>query len=158
MILVAGIGNIFLSDDGFGSEVARRLASEPLPEGVRVLDVGIRGLHLAYELLDGYDLLILVDALATGAAPGTVSVFEPEVDDLEPAVDAHGMDPATVLSTLKGLGGEVGRVLVVGCEPASLEEGMGLSPVVAQAVDAAVDAVRRLVARAVTPDAVSTTK
>jgi hydrogenase maturation protease len=144
-VLVAGIGNIFLSDDGFGVEVANRLAGLPVPEGVKVADFGIRGVHLAYELLDGYDAVILVDALPTGDPPGTVCVFEPETDDDRPGVlDAHGLDPAAVLSMLSKLGGQVGRTLVVGCQPATLDEGIGLSEPVAAAVDEAVHAVMML--------------
>ena len=79
-MLVAGIGNIFLGDDGFGVEVAQRLADRPMPEGVQVADFGIRGVHLAYELLDGYDALVLVDAVPMGEPPGTVAVIEPELD------------------------------------------------------------------------------
>jgi hydrogenase maturation protease len=148
-VLVAGIGNIFLSDDGFGSEVARELAREPMPEGVEVTDFGIRGIHLAYQLLDGYDALVLVDAVSRGEKPGTISLIEPDiladVDGEVPAsasVDAHGMDPESVLRSLAGLGGTVGRVLVVGCEPASLVEGMGLSDAVQAAVPLAVQAVK----------------
>jgi hydrogenase maturation protease len=144
--LVAGIGNVFLSDDAFGVEVATRLARHPVPEDVRVEDFGIRGLHLAYELLGDYDTLVLVDTLSQGEAPGTVVVFEPRLDDLRgAALDAHTMDPATVLSTLGELGGRVDRVLLVGCEPACLDEGMGLSPPVAAAVDRAVEAVLDLI-------------
>ena len=144
--LVAGIGNIFFGDDAFGVAVAGRLAGRALPEGVRVEDFGIRSVHLAYELLDGYDTLVLVDALATGETPGTVSVFEPSLDDLPAAtMDAHTMDPATVLATLAGLGGEVGRVLIVGCEPEGIDEGMGLSPPVAAAIDIAAETVMDLV-------------
>jgi hydrogenase maturation protease len=154
-ILVAGIGNIFQSDDGFGSEVARRLLAGPaLPEGVRVVDYGIRGVHLAYELLDGYDAAILVDATRQGDEPGTIYVIEPDVEGIETEsglaeagiVDAHGMDPASVLALLQSLGGHVDRLLVVGCEPADVEEGMGLSDAVAAAVDEACGVVRRLVA------------
>lgn len=149
-VLVAGVGNIFLSDDGFGSEVARRLATEPFPEGVRVVDSGIRGLHLAYELLDGYDTAILIDAAPRGGAPGTVYVIEP---DLQPGdgpaegslLDAHGMEPVAVLSLLATLGGSVRRVFVVGCEPATVEEGIGLSEPVARAVAEAAGVVRELV-------------
>ncbi|HET9772594.1 MAG TPA: hydrogenase maturation protease [Acidimicrobiia bacterium] len=153
-ILVAGIGNIFQSDDGFGSEVARRLlAGPPLPDGVSVVDYGIRGVHLAYELLDGYDAAILVDATRQGDAPGTIYVIEPDVEGIETEsglaeagiVDAHGMDPASVLALLHSLGGHVDRLLVVGCEPADVEEGMGLSDNVAAAVDEACRVVRRLV-------------
>ncbi|HEX8581191.1 MAG TPA: hydrogenase maturation protease [Acidimicrobiales bacterium] len=144
--LVAGIGNVFNGDDGFGPEVARRLLDRPLPDGVRVEDYGIRGVHLAYELLDGYDLVVLVDALPRGEAPGTVYVLEPEVDvDAAPPLDAHRMDPRSVLAAVAGMGGEVGRLLLVGCEPADVEEGMGLSPPVAAAVDRAADVVDDLV-------------
>lgn len=142
--LVAGIGNIFFSDDGFGVEVANRLATRPVPDGVRVAEFGIRGLHLAYELLDGYDALILIDAVPMGEAPGTLAVLDategqlPDADDAS-IIDAHSMSPAAVLATLSHLGGSVGRVLVVGCEPASMEEGIGLSAPVAGAVDAAVE-------------------
>jgi hydrogenase maturation protease len=153
-ILVAGIGNIFQSDDGFGSEVARRLlAGPPLPKGATVVDYGIRGVHLAYELLDGYDAAILVDATRQGEEPGTIYVIEPDVENIETEsglaeagiVDAHGMDPASVLALLQSLGGRVDRLLVVGCEPADVEEGMGLSDAVAGAVDEACRVVRRLV-------------
>jgi hydrogenase maturation protease len=146
--LVAGIGNIFLGDDGFGVEVADRLAARPVPLGVQVADFGIRGVHLAYELLGGYDALVLVDAVPMGEEPGTIAVIEPDVaalaagrEDVAPTMDAHSMSPAVVLSMLAGLGGEVGRVIVVGCQPATAEEGIGLSPEVASAVEPAVDAV-----------------
>ena len=150
-VLVAGIGNIFLGDDGFGVEVAARLARTPVPDGVHVADFGIRGVHLAYELLDGYDALVLVDAVPMGEAPGTLAVIEPEPpapsaegDDVAPVVDAHSMSPGVVLGMLAGLGGTVRRIVVVGCEPSSVDEGIGLSPPVAAAVDAAVDLCRRL--------------
>jgi hydrogenase maturation protease len=142
--LVAGIGNIFLGDDGFGVEVARRLATEPLPGGARAVDFGIRGLHLAYHILDGVDTLILVDALARGKAPGTIYVMEPDAEAAPAAMDAHGLDPATVLATVRALGGTIGKTIVVGCEPASLDEGIGLSAPVAEAVERAADVVRRL--------------
>lgn len=145
-VLVAGVGNIFLGDDGFGVEVAQRLQGRVLPEGTKLMDVGIRGLHLAYELLDGYDLLLLVDAMPVDEAPGTVVVFEPDADQLPAGgLDAHGMDPQTVLTLLASLGGEVGRVLVVGCQPSDLSERIGLSPPVEAAVDEAVRTVLRLV-------------
>jgi hydrogenase maturation protease len=146
-VLVAGVGNIFLSDDAFGVEVANRLGQEPMPPGVKVADFGIGGVHLAFELLEGYDAAILVDAVPRGGEPGTVCVIEPEVDgaQCEGLVDAHGLDPESVLTLLDRLGGAVGRLLIVGCEPASVEDGMGLSPPVAAAVDEAVDVVRSLV-------------
>ncbi|HEY1281127.1 MAG TPA: hydrogenase maturation protease [Acidimicrobiales bacterium] len=151
-ILVAGIGNIFLGDDGFGVEVAGRLARRSMPEGVLVADFGIRGVHLAYELLGGYDALVLVDAVPLGEPPGTIAVIEPDGSDLgpaddglEPLLDAHSMSPVVVLRTLAGLGGSVGRVVVIGCQPAVLTEGIGLSEPVAAAVDAALDAVDAVV-------------
>jgi hydrogenase maturation protease len=143
--LVAGVGNIFLSDDGFGVEVARRLAGDPARDGVRVADYGIRGMHLAYELMDGYDTLILIDAVDRGGAAGTVYVIDPEVTgaDAEP-MDGHDMTPEAVLTVLTSLGGTLGRVVVVGCEAADLSEGIGLSPPVARAVEDAVNVVREL--------------
>jgi hydrogenase maturation protease len=149
-VLVAGIGNVFLGDDGFGVEVVRRLAGGPLPEGVDVVDYGIRGVHLAYDLLDrGYATLVLVDALPLAEPPGTLAVVEVPPD--APAacpVDGHAMSPDVVLAALRGLGGEPPRVLVVGCRPAVLDEGMQLSPVVAGAVDEAVRLVARVAAGA----------
>jgi len=144
-VLVAGIGNVFLGDDGFGVEVARRLAGGPLPDGVEVLDVGIRGLHLAYRLLDGYELLIAVDAVARGGAPGTVYVLEPAPGEPAPArPDAHAIDLPSVLTTARALGAPEARVLVVGCEPAECVERMGLSDVVERAVEPAAQRVREL--------------
>jgi hydrogenase maturation protease len=162
--LVAGIGNIFLSDDGFGVEVATRLATQPLPPGVRVADFGIRGVHLAYELLDGYDCLVLVDALAMGETPGTVAVIQPETDgcpggdDTAPVVDAHSMDPRVVLATLARLGGRVERVYIVGCQPANLQEGIGLSPPVAAAIDGAVALCRQLLTEMLQPTGKGTSR
>ena len=153
-ILIAGIGNIFLGDDGFGVEVARRLSETEFPEGVRVRDFGIRGYDLAYALLDGYDLIVLVDAAPRGDAPGTLYVIEPEVNQEAAApqgaaLDAHAMNPVSVLQLAKSMGPVLGKVVLVGCEPAALggEEGqMGLSEAVAAAVDQAVVLVGRLVA------------
>jgi hydrogenase maturation protease len=157
-VLVAGVGNVFLGDDGFGVEVAHRLSQIEMPAGVTVRDYGIRGVHLAYELLDGYDVAILVDAVPRGGQPGTVYVIEPEADDNAEddgapgvLVDAHGMDPTTVIALLHKLGGRVGRLLVVGCEPADVAERMGLSPPVAGAVDEAIEVVRELVAEGTMP-------
>jgi hydrogenase maturation protease len=152
-ILVAGVGNIFLGDDGFGVEVARRLTGDRFPEGIDVADFGIRGVHLAYQLLEGYDTLILVDAAARGEPPGTIFVLEPDFERPENSertesgfvMDAHGMDPEMVLGILKDLGGKVGRVVIVGCEPAEIDERMGLSEVVERAVDEACRVVRRLI-------------
>jgi hydrogenase maturation protease len=205
-VLVAGIGNIFLGDDGFGVEVVRRLAEQPLPDWVQVADYGISGLHLAYDLLGGYHTTILVDAASRGGEPGTVyvielagpaDVFSPaeavtgSADVFSPAeavtgsaevfspaeavtgpaevfspaeasardsvaavggtpvrarpVDGHGMRPDAVLELLAVLGGDAGRVLVVGCEPADVDQGIGLSAPVAGAVDEAVRLVRELI-------------
>jgi hydrogenase maturation protease len=154
-VLVAGIGNVFLGDDGFGVEVARRLAREELPAGVTVTDVGIRALHLAFALLDGPDLLVVVDAVGRGGPPGTLYLIEPDLRAaLGPArelPDAHGMNVATVLAAVRGLGGELPRTLIVGCEPGSLAEGMGLSPAVEGSVPLAAKMVRSLLEQAVPP-------
>jgi hydrogenase maturation protease len=149
-VLVAGIGNIFLGDDGFAVEVVKRLASEPLEDGVEVADFGLRGVHLAYELADKkYDAVILVDAVPRGGTPGTLYAIEPEPDDSEPEADAdpHGMTPSAVLRWLRRIGGHCGRVVVVGCEPASLDEAIGLSEPVAAAVGGAVKMIRSLIAK-----------
>jgi hydrogenase maturation protease len=157
-VLVAGVGNIFLSDDGFGAEVARRLAAADLPDWVQVADYGTSGMHLMYDLADGFETAILVDAAPRGGEPGTVYLLElgpadhqGAADDTapEPAVspffDAHGMQPDVVLGMLRVLGGHAKRILVVGCEPASTDYGIGLSEPVAAAVGAAVKMVTDLV-------------
>ncbi|MBC9713929.1 hydrogenase maturation protease [Streptomyces sp. TRM66268-LWL] len=153
--MVAGVGNVFLRDDGFGVEVVRRLASVPLPEGTRVADFGIRGVHLAHELMNGYEGLVLVDALPSGHPPGTVCLLDPELPGPEermpglgPPVDAHDMGPEAVLCLIRQLGVRVPWMRVVGCEPADLGEGMGLSPAVDGAVDEAVRLVRNLLGEA----------
>jgi hydrogenase maturation protease len=149
-LLIAGIGNIFLGDDAFGVEVARRLAGRPLPEGVRVVDFGIRGLDLAFALLDGCDGAVLVDAAQRGGPPGTLYVLEPERDDLgDPeALEAHGLHPAKVLRMVEALGGRCPWLRVVGCEPATFgsdeDPAMGLSGPVQAAVDEAVRLVEAL--------------
>jgi hydrogenase maturation protease len=141
--LIAGIGNIFLGDDGFGVEVVRRLDRTRLPRRARVADFGISGLHLAYDLLGGYETTILIDAAPRGGEPGTVYLIEAEtaIGGQAGRLDAHGMQPDAVLGLLRLLGGDAGRVLVVGCEPACLNQGIGLSPVVAAAVPKAADLV-----------------
>ncbi|CAN5431637.1 hydrogenase maturation protease [soil metagenome] len=144
-MLVAGVGNIFLGDDGFGPQVARQLAREPLPEWAKVADFGIRGIHLAYELLDGYETLILVDALPRGEEPGTVSLVERLPDSATGGQpDAHSMDPRTVFAYLESMSGPVPRTLIVGCEPLCTDEEMGLSEPVARAVPEAVRLVHGL--------------
>jgi hydrogenase maturation protease len=146
-ILVAGIGNIFLGDDGFGVEVVRRLSSLKLPEAVRVSDFGIRGFDLAYALQDGYETTILVDACPHGEAPGTLYVIEPDLklsDDSnapQPMIEAHAMNPVSILRMAHAMNIKVENVLLVGCEPETLggEQGhMGLSPRVEDAVEQAV--------------------
>ena len=117
-VLVAGIGNVFLGDDGFGVALADRLARRTLPAGVSVVDYGIRGMDLAYAMLDGgFDTVVLLDAAQRGGRPGTLYVIEPEVDPDAVAVDTHGMDPVKVLAMVQALGGSPPRTLVVGCEP-----------------------------------------
>jgi hydrogenase maturation protease len=143
-VLVAGIGNLFSSDDGFGPEVARRLGGRA-DERVRVVDYGIRGMHLAYDLLDGYDALVIVDAVPHGDAPGAVTVLQVGPDDLgRDDFDPHGMDPVAVLASLGQLGGTLPPTYVVGCRPATTEDGIGLSEPVAAAVPVAVGVVSRL--------------
>ncbi len=150
-ILVAGIGNIFFGDDAFGCEVIRALAArEPAP-GVMLRDFGIRGLDLAYALLEGYDAAILVDALQRGRTPGTLYVLEPDAAraSAAPELDAHGMTPDRVFSTVKALGGTLPPLRIVGCEPAALgselEPCSELSPAVRAAVPEAVRLVERLI-------------
>jgi len=148
-ILVAGIGNIFLGDDGFGSEVLPHVFDRvDSSDGVRATDYGIRGMHLAYDLLENWDALVLVDAIPDRGSPGTVHVFE--VDHQSPdspvGLDAHGMDPATVFASLHALGGTAPRTIVVGCEVADVADGMGLSEPVEAAVPEAVRAVESAVA------------
>jgi hydrogenase maturation protease len=153
-LLVAGIGNIFLGDDAFGVEVVKRLAQRPLPEGVRVVDFGIRSYDLAYALMDDWDLAILVDALPRGGEAGTVYTVEPEFPqdgELAGAFDAHTMNPVAVLQLVSALGGRLGHMLVVGCEPVTVEpdpEGkIGLSPPVGAAVDEAIRVIEELIMR-----------
>lgn len=149
--LVAGVGNIFLGDDGFGPEVARRLQSCTLPDGARVKDYGVGGIHLAYDVAEGLDLLVLVDTVSRDVAPGTLALLEVGQDDLPTvAVDAHAMDPAAMLATVETLGGQRPRTLLVGCQPSVLDAHMGLSGPVAAAVDRAVDAVVHLLDEAAT--------
>jgi hydrogenase maturation protease len=155
-ILVAGIGNIFLGDDAFGSEVARRLMARGLPDEVRVVDFGIRGFDLAYALLDGYEVTIFIDATPRGGEPGTLYTIEPDLNELDSldaegqVVETHGMNPLKVLGMVKSMGGAFKRILLVGCEPAPLESEdgqMGLSEPVQAAVEEAVVLVESLVVK-----------
>jgi hydrogenase maturation protease len=150
--LVAGVGNVFLRDDAFGVEVVRRLAEHPVPDGVEIRDFGIRGVHLAYDLLNGCDLFVLVDAAARGEPPGTVTVLEVEVPDAAsldgPVMDAHSLTPDGIFTLLASLGGRPGRSLVVACEPADISAGMGLSEPVQEALPHAVRTVEEILASA----------
>ena len=144
-ILVAGIGNAWLRDDGFGSEVAKRLEGRDLPEGVSVFDFGSGGLDLAYEVMRGYHGLVLVDVSQQGGEPGTLYVMEPDPEEIEGGIEdgeiinPHGMDPKTVLRFVKAVGGWPGKVVIVACEPGNVEDmGMGLTDEVSEAVDRAV--------------------
>jgi hydrogenase maturation protease len=156
-LLIAGVGNIFLGDDAFGVEVVQRLLRRPLPDGVRVVDFGIRGLDLAYALLDGYQAVILVDSVPRGGQPGTLYVVEPELEPALPLaeggslLEAHNMDPARVLRLVAALGGKIERLVIVGCEPETTiggeEEDLPgrMSAAVQAAVDEAVLLVEALV-------------
>lgn len=166
-ILIACIGNIFLGDDGFGVEVARRLMGRPYPEGIYVVDFGIRGMDLAYSLLDEYDVLVLVDAIARGGQPGTLYLIEPDLSAMTPeqggaagriALDTHSMDPVKVLAYACMLGAQPIHTLLVGCEPElatlgtedpSTEMQMGLSEPVQTAVDEAVQMIDTIVEKLV---------
>src|ERR1700689_5143573 len=156
-ILVAGVGNIFLGDDGFGVEVALALSKRPLPESVKVKDFGIRGFDLAYALLDPWDAVIIVDALPRGQAAGTLYVVEPDLAALtgaETAINPHGMDPVRVLNLAASQGTISAQVLVLGCEPQDfgdeLEGRMGLSAPVQAAVEEAAKMALELAARIAT--------
>jgi hydrogenase maturation protease len=147
-ILVAGVGNAWLRDDGFGGEVARRLEKRGLPDGVSVMDAGTGGLDLAYEVMRGYDALVILDVSPQGGEPGTLYVIEPDEDSVKGAIEdgeainPHAMDPQTVLRFVKSTGAWPGRVVVIACEPAHVDDvGWGLSDPVAEAVDRAVELV-----------------
>ena len=149
-VLVACVGNIFKQDDGFGVGVAAALAGRELPDGVRVEDYGIRAVHLVYELLDGYDVLVLVDTVGQqDGPPGTLYVIEPSLPPRRPAadtlpevmLDAHDLSPGGAMSLVPALGGSVDRIVVVGVQPESLDDGIGLTPAVAAAVAPAADLV-----------------
>jgi len=157
-VLVAGVGNVLLGDDGFGVELARRLARRGVPEGVRVTDFGIRGLDLTYALLDGWDGVIVVDAVRRGGAPGTLYVLEPAVGEGAGAgLDTHAMHPARVLAAVQSMGGAVGWLRLVGCEPGALPEddalAIGLSAPVEAAVEPAIGLVDGLLAEVLASEA-----
>ncbi|HEY2651644.1 MAG TPA: hydrogenase maturation protease [Solirubrobacteraceae bacterium] len=152
-ILIAGVGSAWLRDDGFGGEVARRLSDRCLPAGVDVMDAGTGGLDLAYEVMRGYDALVILDVSKQGGEPGTLYVMEPNEESVPGAIDdgetinPHGMDPQTVLRFVKSVGAWPGRVVVIACEPADVEEmGWGLSGPVEDAIERALDLVLETVA------------
>jgi len=152
-ILVAGIGNTWMGDDGFGAAVVKRLEGRELPNGTVVFDFGTGGLDLAYEVMRGYDAMVLIDVSRQGGEPGTLYVMEALEEEVEAGIEdgqvlnPHAMDPQTVLRFVKTLGAWPGKVLVVACEPASLEEmSVGLSPEVERAVTGAVDLVGETIA------------
>jgi hydrogenase maturation protease len=155
--LVAGVGNVFLRDDAFGVEVVRLLAGRPPQPGVTIKDFGIRGVHLVYELLDGYDLFVLIDAAPRGEAPGTVTVLEvvlPSPEELpQPVIDAHSLTPDAIFGLLASLGGHPGRNIVVACEPADVSAGMGLTEAVQAALPHAVRALEDILAEVADPAA-----
>ena len=148
-VLVAGIGNMFLGDDGFGVAVVKRLEREFLPEGTRVVGFGIHGVQLAFDLLEPPDLLVVVDATSRLGAPGTLYVLDPEEDPTaggpsEP--ETHAMDPRAVFMAVRQMGGTLPRTRIVGCEPDDLSAGTCLSDAVQQAIEPAVQMIRRLIA------------
>jgi hydrogenase maturation protease len=158
-VLVAGIGNVFLGDDGFGVALADRVARRELPAGVEVVEYGIRGMDLAYALHDGWDAVVLLDATPRGGAPGTLYVIEPDLSEGEPGVDAHGMNPLAVLALARALGGPLPRILVVGCEPQTVMRGdeedvvAAISEPVRAALDEGVRVVEALLAELTSKEA-----
>jgi hydrogenase maturation protease len=165
-VLIAGIGNAWQKDDGFGSEVARRLDHEQLPDGVAVIDFGTGGLDLAYQAMNGYDAILMIDITRQGGEPGTLYVMEVDEDEVAAGavedgevLNPHGMDPETVLRFIKVMGSWPGKVVIVACEPQTIEEmGMGLSPVVEEAVDRAVKLVLETAAELLTDEAYATSE
>ncbi|MBC5805673.1 MAG: peptidase M52 [Candidatus Eremiobacter antarcticus] len=137
-VLVAGVGNIFFGDDGFGVEAVRHVAEAALPSDVKVADYGIRGVHLAYEMLAGYDLVIILDATPRGGKAGTLYVIEPDLRATAALPDAHSMALGSVFGFLKTLGGAPPKTLIIGCEPGQTREAIGLSEAVGRAARAVV--------------------
>ena len=149
-VLVAGIGNVFLGDDGFGVEVVRRLAERPMLAGVRVMDFGIRGMDLTYALLEPHDLVVLVDVVQRGGKPGTLYLLEvPEGGEGPASFEAHGMVPSRAIRTARAMGGKITNTFIVACEPETFGDPelgkMGLSSAVLAAVDEAIGMVESLV-------------
>lgn len=157
-VLIAGVGNIFLEDDGFGPEVVRALQHEILPSGARLVDYGIRGVHLAYDLLESWDALVLIDALPVTGVPGKLAIVEvdPESEGTQGGFDAHSMHPSSVFASLQALGGTLPRTLVVGAHAKSTGDGIGLSAEMRDSVGQAASAVMALV-RSIDVDCDATT-
>ncbi len=147
-VLIAGVGNVLRGDDGFGVEVARRLEAMLLPPGVRVVETGIGGIALVQELQDGWDVLIVVDTVDRAKPPGTVMVIDPDVVDVgalswserhDLLADMHFATPERALMLAKALGVLPPVVRLVGCQPCDADRvGIGLAPLVAQAVEVAI--------------------
>ncbi|MFC8936266.1 hydrogenase maturation protease [Rhodococcus sp. NPDC059969] len=157
-VLIAGVGNIFLEDDGFGPEVVRALQHEILPSGARLVDYGIRGVHLAYDLLESWDALVLIDALPVTGVPGKLAIIEvdPESEGPQGGFDAHSMHPSSVFASLQALGGTLPRTFVVGAHAKSTGDGIGLSAEMRDSVGQAASAVMALV-RSIDVDCDATT-
>ncbi len=154
-VLVVGVGNVLHGDDGFGVEVARRLADRALPPTVSVAETGIGGIHLVHELMAGYDALVVVDAVDRDRPPGTVMVIEADVIDVDPLpveerhdllADMHLATPERALMVAKAVGVLPDRTIMIGCQPAEIQTlGIGLTSVVEEAVDTAATEIERLV-------------
>jgi len=151
-VMIAGVGNMFMKDDGFGGAVIKKILGRKLPEGVEVKDFGTGGLKLAYDLMKGYDGLILVDASGRGEQPGTLYILEPDENEINPdlekggPIDPHGADPATVLRFVKSIGSWPAKVVIVGCEPETVDYfEIGLSEPVNAAINKAVDMVEGII-------------
>jgi hydrogenase maturation protease len=151
-VLIAGVGNIFFGDDGFGCEVVRLLQSERFADvkakDVKIEDFGIAGMHLSFELLAGYERAIIVDLAARGGLPGTLYIIEPDLGEAGPPPDPHRMDLLNVFAFVRTLGGAPPPIVVVGCEPQTTDEGIGLSEPVTAALEPATELVCKLIARA----------
>ncbi len=143
-VLIAGVGNIFFGDDGYGCEVISRMRDEIYPDDVRIEDYGIRGTHLSFELMSGYEGAILIDAVPKGGEPGSLYVIEPDVQAAAGTADAHSMDLSTVFAFMRTLDGVLPRILIIGCEPGSASDEMSLSEPVEQAVGRTIPLVREV--------------
>lgn len=151
-VMIAGVGNMFMQDDGFGSAVIQKMLHKKFPEGVEIKDFGTGGLKLAYDLMQGYDALILLDASARGEQPGTLYRIEPDEKDFSTdlqqggPIDPHGSDPVTVLRFVRSIGAWPGKVFIIACEPESIDDfAIGLSKAVTDSVDEAIKLTEEIV-------------